>query len=340
MAGQVVEHHRLLDPLDDPAAQAAQRVAVDEARHDQKELVAAHPRHAVVRPRHLAELERRDPKHVVAGRVAVGVVDVLEQVEVELDEAERNRGNGGPLRGRAARKADRHLGPAPVVKAGERVGERLRLCRLPRLFQPQVRPGQFGQHGAVRLVQEQHLHRQLGACEVLVGQRETPHRVGEPDPEPHVQHHGPVAQSQRVAPERDAGPRPQPQEDAPLVREGFAGSLPGRADGLERGREGRLGTDQLQDGGAGPRDAAVRAQVQGHRQQRRQRREGARDRQRRPRRGHRRLRRRAMVRRAHAALPPDEATSAKLRPRVNCRSGTSTTIESDPRPGVISASAP
>ena len=83
-----------------------------------KEFVAAHAGHAVIRPRHLPQLQRRDPQHVVAGRVPVGVVDALEQVEVEMDQAEGQARHVAEPRRRLDRQPDRDLG-ADVAEDAE-----------------------------------------------------------------------------------------------------------------------------------------------------------------------------------------------------------------------------
>ncbi len=110
----------LLDPLGEP-----ERVGEAARRHDDRELLAADPADGVARA-HGREEDRRDfGEDVVAGRVAVHVVDALEVVEVEHHERD----------GRLVGRGDEELLPealvecAVVPEAGQRVGLRLVLER-------------------------------------------------------------------------------------------------------------------------------------------------------------------------------------------------------------------
>ena len=110
----------LLDALGEP-----ERVGQAARGHDDRELLAADPADGVARA-HDREEDRRDlGEDVVAGRVAVHVVDALEVVEVEHHERD----------GRLVGRGDEELLPEPLVEravvpeAGQRVGLRLVLER-------------------------------------------------------------------------------------------------------------------------------------------------------------------------------------------------------------------
>jgi hypothetical protein len=55
---------------------------------DERELVAAEPRHGVTRTRDVFQTDRELLEHSIAGMVAQRVVDVLEAVEVEQHQCE------------------------------------------------------------------------------------------------------------------------------------------------------------------------------------------------------------------------------------------------------------
>ena len=260
-----------------------------------------------------------------------------------MDQAEGHARHVAEPRRGVHRQPDRDLGAAPVVKPGQRIGEGFDLGRPPRFLEPQVRAGKFGEHRPVRLVEEQHLHGEFRAREILIGQAEARDRLRKPDPEAEVDHDAAARRSHRVAPQRHGGAFAQPQEQAAFVgRAGRRAAVAGGTQGLERGGEAARVPDQLADRPTRIRDPPVGVQVNRHWQQRPGRRKGAARR-------HRRVDRQPRDRgplgpgKTHAATSPARpgppATSAKLRPLANRRSGTSTTIRC-PGSVVISASAP
>ena len=133
----------LLDPLGEP-----ERVGEAACRHDDRELLAADPAHRVARA-HGREEDRRDlGEDVIAGRVAVHVVDALEVVEIEHHERH----------GRLVGRGDEELLPEPLVE---------------RAVVPEAR-----QRVGLGLVLERR-------ADVRVVDRERS-RVGEPDDEPEL----------------------------------------------------------------------------------------------------------------------------------------------------------
>ena len=260
-----------------------------------------------------------------------------------MDQAEGHARHVAEPRRGVDRQLDRDLGATPVVKPGQRIGEGLDLGRAPRFLEPQVRAGEFGEHRPVRLMQEQHLHGEFRAREILIGQAEARDRLRKPDPEAQVDHDAPARHPHCVAAQRHGRAFAQAQEQTAFVGQaGRRAAIARGAQRLERGGEAARVPDQLADRPTRIRDPPVGVQVNRHWQQRPGRRKGA---ARRHRRVDRQPRDRGPLgpgktRAATSPARPDPpATSAKLRPLVNRRSGTSTTMRC-PGPVVISASAP
>ena len=103
------------DPLDDRLGRDARAFLVAAGQQD-RELVAAEPERLAA----LAQVRRQLGKHLVAGRVAEAVVDLLEVVDVHEAEAERVA-----LRLRVGELALEPVVEVPVVaELRQRVGER------------------------------------------------------------------------------------------------------------------------------------------------------------------------------------------------------------------------
>ena len=74
--------------LQNGLGKAACRRRDRDARHQDRELVAAEARHHLAVGEHRGDTRRNGLKHRVAGRVAEQVVDFLEPVEVETEHGE------------------------------------------------------------------------------------------------------------------------------------------------------------------------------------------------------------------------------------------------------------
>ena len=109
---------------------------------DHRELFAAEARHRVHRPDAVVQRLRHRLQHQVAGRVAVGVVDLLEVIDVDH---QHQRRLAGP-RDAVDLAGQRELELAPVRQAGERVAARelaqpVDHCLQPRRPTPAARSG-------------------------------------------------------------------------------------------------------------------------------------------------------------------------------------------------------
>ena len=87
-AGRDVHRGPRVDHLDQPAADDLRLVAVG-VREQQRELVAAEPRGEILFAERLREDVGDLPQRGVAGVMALAVVDLLEVVEVEQEQAQR-----------------------------------------------------------------------------------------------------------------------------------------------------------------------------------------------------------------------------------------------------------
>ena len=145
---------------------------------DQHELLAAVPADHVGRPKVRGDRLGDAPQHVVAGRVAVGVVDGLEVVDVDEGHRQRPLVAVGPLD--LVEQLDEQR--PPVGDAGQLVGRR-RVGRLGELVGDRVdRPGESIVEAATLL---RCLHRDLElACGQLLGGLHQP-AVAEHDVERH-----------------------------------------------------------------------------------------------------------------------------------------------------------
>ena len=88
-AGQdrgAMEADRLVDPLHDAPRHHVDVFGVAGTLEDHHEFVAAEPHAEIRRPAGLAHALRRHDEHIVAGRMAERIVDLLEAVEVDLDD--------------------------------------------------------------------------------------------------------------------------------------------------------------------------------------------------------------------------------------------------------------
>ena len=118
---------RRADRVEQLAGDRARRRRRSVRREDDAELVAAEPADAsVARTRAAGAPARTARSMLVADRVAVGVVDVLEVVDVERDDGGRRRRGGGRA---ASARSSSSSKRAAVEQAGERVvaGEVLEL---------------------------------------------------------------------------------------------------------------------------------------------------------------------------------------------------------------------
>ena len=86
--GGALEIDRLVDARQDALGNAVDVLAGAGARQDHDELVAAEPHAEVGGAAGFAHALRGDDEHIVAGRVAERVVDLLEAVEIELQHGE------------------------------------------------------------------------------------------------------------------------------------------------------------------------------------------------------------------------------------------------------------
>ena len=124
-----VEGDRLGQSFADPFRHRAQERGIADPRADQDEFVAAQPGHEIAGSRDGLQHPRDVAERGIAGRMADGIVDLLEAVDVEMQHAER----------RQARHQRRLRHPqelAPVGETGQRIGPR-------RLFDPFVGGAQF-----------------------------------------------------------------------------------------------------------------------------------------------------------------------------------------------------
>jgi uncharacterized protein (DUF2236 family) len=103
-------------------ADGEQRGGLGDAAHDDEELLAAHPQHRVLRAHARAQPFGHGDQHGVARGVAVEVVDGLEVVEVDGQQAERAVGAAGEHRAERAAVGDAR----EVVDVGQAVGLGLR----------------------------------------------------------------------------------------------------------------------------------------------------------------------------------------------------------------------
>jgi hypothetical protein len=114
--GHPLQADRLGERHPEPGGHLAGRGGVPDRRQQHRELVTAQPGHHVARPYAVDQAVRDDLQQPVADRVAEGVVDLLEPVEVEQEQAH-------PLL--SARLRERLLGAQhqqlPVGQAGETV---------------------------------------------------------------------------------------------------------------------------------------------------------------------------------------------------------------------------
>ena len=128
---------RAADPLDDPLG--APGVGVDQR---EQELVAADPAADVAGPQLALQDARGDPQRLVAGGVAVGVVELLEVVDVEDDDGDLLLAVAGALE----RLVERVVQPAVVEHPGQRVLQGQALdARVQRLHRPAQRVERAGQ---------------------------------------------------------------------------------------------------------------------------------------------------------------------------------------------------
>ena len=112
-----VDRIRLRQGLDHPRRRRVDRVRRGDRVEDDGEFVAAEPRREVAFAERVAQALRRHAQQPVAGRMAVGVVDVLELVEV--DAADRQPPPVGAAGLDRARQAGAEVGA--VAQAGQRV---------------------------------------------------------------------------------------------------------------------------------------------------------------------------------------------------------------------------
>jgi hypothetical protein len=88
---------RLGDGIEDSASERIRVLRGAQPGLDDREFVAAEAGEGVARPQQLLEPARHELDELVAGRVAVGVVDILEAVEVEEHHRETRAGPAHPV---------------------------------------------------------------------------------------------------------------------------------------------------------------------------------------------------------------------------------------------------
>src|SRR5262245_33793888 len=120
----------LLHADPNPLGQLTRRFEICAGQYDEK-LLAAPPRHDVVRPHRLPEHGAQLPQHLVAGLMAHRVVDLLEAIDVEHDAAERL----ALALGARDFAGDALLAPAAIREAGQRIGGGELLERLESLVE-------------------------------------------------------------------------------------------------------------------------------------------------------------------------------------------------------------
>jgi hypothetical protein len=100
----------------------------------QRELIAAEPNEDVVAPQRTLEPAAEQPEQIITDRVAEGVVDLFEAVEV--DEQQGNRAGSGVIACVLVRERIEHFKQrAAIAQVGELVGDRLDVALLRELAQ-------------------------------------------------------------------------------------------------------------------------------------------------------------------------------------------------------------
>ena len=172
---------RRLERGDEPVRDRPERRPVVDAGQEQHELVPADARDHVVMPHRREHPLRRDPQHQIAGGMAMRVVHLLEEIEIEMQERERPA--------RVQRLREDRLERAPVAQPGERVGQGLMLGIAARPVEAMGEPARFLHRDALGLEQVEHLGGEVGGGEIGPGEPELPHRIRDRDPEGEVEDH-------------------------------------------------------------------------------------------------------------------------------------------------------
>ncbi len=117
--------------------------------------------------------------------MAMGIVDLLEEIEIEMQQRERptllNRLRQQRVKG------------APVAQPRERVGQCLFLRHAPCPFETAVESARFLHRHGLGLEQVKHLGGQIGHREIRAAEAEIAHRIDHRDAKGEVDHHRPVA---------------------------------------------------------------------------------------------------------------------------------------------------